>query len=109
MIAVGHSHIPWVVLIRAEFRVGYPDFRTPTTPQRRTGARALSKATAMGAGSDGINQCSEAINASLRALEYAIDCINKWPVLYPAAFGIEACLVLEQHCVTAWMAIHARA
>ena len=80
MLACGHSDMPLIALISGKFRVSSQGFRAPTTPQRRTGARALSKATAMGAGSDGINQCSEAINVSLWALKYAFDCIDKWPI-----------------------------
>ena len=82
MLACGHSNMPLIALISGKFRVSSQDFRAPTMPQRQTGARALSKATAMGAASDGINQCSEAINASLWALEYmyAFDCIDKWQI-----------------------------
>ena len=80
MLACGHSNMPLIALISGKFRASSHDFRAPTMPQRRTGARGLSKATAMGAGRDGINQCSEAINASLWALKYAFDCIDKWQI-----------------------------
>ena len=69
--------MPLIALIRAEFRVGYLDFRMPTMPQRQTCAQALGKATVMLAVADGINQYSKAINDSSWALEYATDCINK--------------------------------
>ena len=77
MLACGHSNMPLIALISGKFRVSSPDFRAPTTPQRRTGARALGKATAMSAAADGINRYSKAINDSSWALTYSMGCINK--------------------------------
>ena len=68
LLASGHSDMGSVACISGEGRVSDQEFRTPSTTQRRNGARALSKSTAMQAASDGISRCSKAIIASQWAL-----------------------------------------